>query len=277
MLKGHNSSIHWISPLGIFMCLLLSIPNANAQTPTLINMCYEEQELEPYFMGTGHQTPEQYPGIFVEIVQLLDNNVPDVSIIMHRAPWKRCLNELKQNISDVVISSYTPDRESFAVYPTAEGKLDENQAISMSQYCLFTKRSSELVWNGQQFSTIPDKPVSVPQGYSIISMLENHKLPLVFTNSSVAAMDLLAKAVTSGTVTYCEAGANYLWKNADRNTGVIAQSPTLSQKYAYLVFSKSFEQTYPSLTRQLWREVASIRDSTFPRLLDKYESLKFDE
>lgn len=247
----------------------------NISDTITINMCYEEQQLEPYFMGSGPVPPEEHPGIFIEMMYLLDENIPDIKIRLHRAPWKRCLNELKQSSTDVVIASYKPERELLGIYPKSEGTIDQTMSISTSEYCLFTKRNSELIWDGSMFTQIPQKPVAVPQGYSIISLLKQHNIPLVFTNSSLAAMDLLNKSVATGAVTYCESGGNYLWENAAYNPGIIAQSPTLTNSNAFLLFSRIFYQQYPAKAQLLWREAVAIRDTQFRQLLDKYETLRF--
>ena len=157
MPQDNNSTAHWISPVGMIFWLLLLIPETKAQTHVQIKMCYEEQELEPYFMGTGPTPPEQYPGIFVEMMYLLDQVVPDITVVMHRAPWKRCLNELKKNLSDVIIASHDVKRESYGVYPKVKGQLDKSLSITKSQYCLFTKRNRPLVWNGKsmRFAAAP--------------------------------------------------------------------------------------------------------------------------
>lgn len=256
-------------------CLLLFSVSTYAREHTTIRMCYEEQELEPYFMGKGPNPPEVNPGVFIEMMYQLEKQIPGVRIALHRVPWKRCLNELKQNVSDLVIASYENEREKIGVYPSADGVVDKTLSISTSQYCLFTKRHSKLAWNGLGFSKIPEKPVAVPQGYSVITLLQQHQLPWVNTNSSIAAMDLLSKSVVSAAVTYCEAGANYLYRNADKKVGIIAQSPPLNSRQGFLLFSKAFWQKNPDLVRQIWQDVAIIRDKEFPRLLDKYEELRF--
>lgn len=227
-------------------------------------------------MGTGPAPPASFPGIFIEMLQLLDKRFDDLQVAFHRAPWQRCLNNIKQQRSDVVVASYRPEREVFGMYPNAAGLKNELYAISTSQYCLFTSRSSELGWNGQQFSSVPESPLAVPQGYSIIPFLENHQMPIVKTNSTIAAMELLSKDLAVGAVTYCEAGANFLWDNANKKLDIKAQSPPLSPRHGYLMFSQKFFNEHRSLAKRIWQEMAMIRDAEFRKLLDKYEDRKLD-
>lgn len=261
----------------ISICLLASLLAAtyvSADSPVQVRLCYEEQQLEPFFMGTGPLPPDANPGIFIDILQKMDEQLGEVLLVFYRAPWKRCLNDITAGKADVIIASYNANRANLGVYPTKGESVDTSLAISSSLYCLFTRRDSVLQWSGTEFNVVPDKPFAVPQGYSIISLLEKHHMPMVFTNSSVAALDLLAKARVEAAATFCESGAHYLLQHAEQNTGIIARSPALSHSEAYLVFSQSFWSAHASKVRQMWRSTASLRDSEFPKLLDKYEALQ---
>ncbi len=224
-------------------------------------------------MGTSSYTPEQNPGIFIEMLYMLDQKFEHIQITFERAPWKRCLNQLRNNQSDAVIARHNQDRESFAQFPKRDGEIDQSLAISDAKYCLFTKRDSLLRWDGKGFTTVPDKPLAVPQGYSIVEMLQQHALPLVFTNSTLGSLDLLVKGRAEAAVTFCEAGANFLWNMNRPDLQIVAQSPPLNYKLGYLVFSKVFYQNHPQLATELWRQAAKIRRDNFSRLLDKYESI----
>ncbi len=247
--------------------------NTNSHQITL-KLCYEEQELAPYFLGTGPAPPKENPGIFVELMKIMESRIPGLTIEFHRVPWKRCLNELKHNQSDVLIAGFRPARDNIGLYPKFNGMPDSKQALLTSQYCLFTHADSQFSWNGQEFKYIPDKPISVPQGYSIVEFLERHDVPLVLTNSSHSAMELLAKSVTAGAVTYCESGGSFLWQNAGRSMNIIAHSPVLVTKHGYLVFSKAFAHTHPDLVNTIWQTASQIRQQHFSELLGKYEALK---
>lgn len=257
-------------------CLLLLWCLPLTATPLPLNMCYEEQELEPYFMGTGPLPPTAYPGIFIEMLQRLDERIDETNITYQRAPWQRCLNNIKQNSADLVIASYSREREAYGIYPKVEGRINTTNAISKSEYCLFTSRTTDLHWSGENFSKVPQSPLAVPQGYSIVPLLAKHQMPIVKTNSSVAAMELLVKELAIGAVTYCESGANFLWQNAHRKLNIVARSPALTTRHAYLMFSKRFFSENSALVNRLWREMSKVRDSEFRQLLDKYESRKLN-
>lgn len=238
---------------------------------------YEEQELQPFFMGEGEFAPKENPGIFIEMLQIVDSRFDDLEITFHRLPWKRCIDNLKQGEADAIVASHKFSRENFAAYPMENEMIDMDFAISTAQYCLFTKRNSKFRWDGESFSYTPNTPISVPQGYSIVSMLESHNLPLVFTNSSEGALDLLAIEKTVAAITYCEVGANYLWKNKANDLQIMAQSPSLSTRRGFLVFSKQFYEQNTDLAHRIWKEIAVIRDKDFPGMLEKYEALKSRE
>jgi len=256
------------------LCVKLAAQPHSIPPFTSLKLCYEEQELAPYFLGTGPMPPAENPGIFVELMQILESKIPGLKVEFHRVPWKRCLNELKNNQSDVVIAGFKPARDSIGHFPKLNGVPDSKQALLTSQYCLFTHSDSPLSWNGQEFKQVPDKPIAVPQGYSIVEFLEAHQLPLVMTNSSHSAMELLARSVTAGAVTYCESGGSFLWQNANRQLNIIAHSPVLVTKHGYLLFSKAFAKQHPELVSRIWQVASQIRQQYFSELLEKYEALK---
>lgn len=239
-----------------------------------LRMCYEEQELEPFFMGKGPVPPESNPGIFIEMLYKLDEQVAEIDLVLQRVPWQRCLNQLALNQSDVVIAGFQEERQKVGVFPLKHNYPDTTLAIAASHYCLFTPNDSALSWDGKKFKNFPQKPVAVPQGYVAVDLLEAQNLPLVKTNSSTAALDLLVKSVAAGAVTDCESGGHFLFKNSDRSLNIIAHSPPLLDRYGYLLFSKGFWQDNPELVQKLWSVSAKIRQQHFQSLLQKYDQLK---
>ena len=259
--------------LWLWVLYCLASVNHQASATTQISFCYEEQQLPPWFMGESAEIPATAPGIFIDMLYLLDKRIPEINISLHRVPWKRCLNELKTAESDMVVASYQKERESFAAYPMVQNQPNPNMAISRAESCLFTSKNSELNWNGEQFTNVNEHPIAVPQGYSAVALLKEFDLPLVFTNSSFAAMELLRKNRVEGTVTFCAVGKNYI-NSQPSELDIVARHPSLRQRHGYLVFSKIFRAKHPELSQQIWRTAAAIRDSEFPRLLAKYEALQ---
>lgn len=261
----------------VITCFLLVGEHANviAQTTqaTEVKFCYEEQELTPYFMGSSRFPATESPGVLIEMLYRLDEQFPGLKFTFYRAPWKRCLSDVSLNNAHAIVSSYSQERASVAVFPIEDGQVISQYAISVSKYCLFTMRDSKLRWDGKAFSRQPQKPIAVPQGYSIVSMLNEHEQPLVYTNSSISAMELLTKNRAEAAVTFCDSGAQFLWRQDDPSLGIIAQSPALSLRRGYLAFNKPFYQVHQDKVEQLWKQIALIRNREFHHLLEKYDLL----
>lgn len=248
---------------------------SNSEVTTL-RMCYEEQELTPFFTGTGPQPPEKNPGVMIEMLHMLTAALPEIRIEFQRVPWQRCLNQLAKGTSDVVVAGFQEKRAKAGVYPMKNGAPDATRAIASTQYCLFTHRGSQLSWDGAQFNMHPAKPVAVPQGYSVVTLLEQHDIPIVKTNSSKSALKLLQKSLAEGAVTHCQSGGYFLSPNKDTPWNFIAHSPPLLDRYGYLLFSRVFWQQQPQLVNQIWDQVALIKSQHFNRLMKKYDTLTTD-
>ncbi|XOV80465.1 MAG: substrate-binding periplasmic protein [Aestuariibacter sp.] len=254
----------------IFLLLLFGFSSFSFAT-IKVNFYYEEQELKPYYMGTGSVPPEDKPGIFIELLKQVDHNLKVISIQFHRRPWKRCLHKLKTNQADAIIASFKQERDTIGVYPKKNQQVDKSQALSNARYCLFTHTESPLYWTGKAFRNTTDKPLAVPQGYSVLSFLRSHSIPVVTTNSTTSALDLLLKDKAEGIVTFCETGQLLLQYQYPSAENIYAQLPALQERTAYLVFSEKFYQDYPQLAHRIWKEIKQVRNKHFGKILERYE------
>lgn len=254
-----------------FLCLL-GFVHLPTKATTFVNFYYEEQELKPYYMGADNEPPKQNPGVFIEILQQLDQSLEEISIRYHRRPWKRCLHKLKENTADAIIASYQADRDEYGVYPQKNRQPDRSLALLTSKYCLFTRASSSLIWSGESFRIAGNKPVAVPQGYSILDMLNSHGVPIVTTNSTRSGFELLINQRAEGTVTFCETGERMLRQQFPTHYEIRAQSPELQNRNAYLIFSKAFFYENDALVRKIWQEMARIREQEYVSLLARYDA-----
>lgn len=263
-------SSHILRILRCFSLLCMVSPSWVLATQE-INFYYEEQELKPYYMTKGRLPPEHNPGVFIEMLQQVDHNLDDITFTFHRRPWKRCLHKLQNNRADAIIGNHKEEREAFGHYPMINDKVDTSLVVASSKYCLFTHTDSKLTWSGEHFSQQPDKPIAVPQGYSVMSFLNHHNIPLVTTNSTRAGLALLANGRAEGAVTFCETGKQVLRQFHPDSTDIRAQQPELLQSNAYLIFSRQFFQQHPDLVKKIWTEIAQIREQHYLSLLQSYD------
>lgn len=235
-----------------------------------LKLYYEERELQPFYLGASPTPPAENPGISIEMIRMLDEAMDEIEIKYIRTPWKRALQSLEAGNADFVIASYSKEREKIGVFPTKNGLPDEQRAFMINAYCLFTESSSDFAWNRRRFSLTPTSPVSVPQGYSIIGLLQQHEIPIVETQSTEAAFELLHKERASGAVTFCETGWDYL-NQLPNGLETYKQHPHLRRAVGFLLFSHQFYQRHKILVEKMWNEVQKVRSNHYPKLLEQYE------
>ncbi|OMH39104.1 hypothetical protein [Motiliproteus sp. MSK22-1] len=238
--------------------LLLGSSWALAAESIRFDFCYEDRELLPYYRGNGSEIPEENPGKTIEAVRKLDERVDEVNIHYQRAPWKRCLALLEKGVVSGVIASYKAQREEIGVYPKKNNRDDLKRAFSLTGYCLFVRQDSNLSWNGKAFIGDLRSNLAVPRGYSITSMLTQHKISFDEVDSTDQALFLLHNQRVSGVVTLCDSGQQALSNNpqyAEINT----IAPPLVVKGGYLLVSKHFYQAHQKIVEKMWLKLVQVR------------------
>ncbi|WP_419901548.1 transporter substrate-binding domain-containing protein [Kiloniella sp.] len=99
------------------------------------SICYEDIENIPYYYGEGTEIPENKPGLYVDMINLVSQRLK-LNIVIHRAPWARCLKQLELNrVDGVVAASFKPERAKYSHYPMRLGELDVERRIVNKSYC----------------------------------------------------------------------------------------------------------------------------------------------
>lgn len=95
----------------------------------VFRMVYNNEENPPRIMGDGASINWSTPGISVEMLKMVENQV-GAQFQFKRLPWKRCLYTLEKAAADAIIpASYQPSRVDYGVYPTLDGKLDPSRSM----------------------------------------------------------------------------------------------------------------------------------------------------
>lgn len=255
----------------LFTVLILIQVQANAAgTDTRFRFCYEDKPLPPFFMGSGYQVPDRRPGIIIELMRLLQQQMPNLKIQFARAPWSRCIQRLKHGDYDGVISNFSAARMTLGVFPMKDKQPDLSRAISQTSYCLYYDQHKKLNWDGQQFISTSNLPLAVPKGYSITALLEQRKQSYQEVQSSQQAFKLLLHGRVSAVSTLCEVGDTLLNQQQGKFQDIQRNHPVLESKYAYLLVSKSFFANYPQLVQQMWEILPRIQQEQRHKLLHHY-------
>src|SRR4051794_15054111 len=103
----------------------LGMGGASAQTK--MKFAAEDKDLYPTYLGSGTDTLAEKPGVTVELIRLVAKDV-GIEPVFVRAPWRRCMELLKEGEVDAVINgSYSSARAGFAACPVAREKADEGR------------------------------------------------------------------------------------------------------------------------------------------------------
>jgi polar amino acid transport system substrate-binding protein len=217
----------------------------------------------PYYTGNGSIVPEHTPGTNILVLRALDEQLSGVTFKYLREPWKRCLSSVETGKVNGVVASYYKSRERIGIYPKKDGKIDLKRKFSTASYCLFKTVMTKLDWNGEKFTVHNDSPVAVPRGYSIIQLLEKHKMNYFEVESSADGFKLLSHGRVNGVVTLCESGRRIIKQNKKHFGHFIEDTPVLVKKSAYLMINREFYQNHTRLVEQMWDGLKDLDPQQF--------------
>ena len=238
----------------------------------ILNICYEETEVFPNFMGQGAQVAESNPGLIIDLLKIMDKELPWVKARFHRAAWSRCLKKLAQGEFNAVVAGYEPERAQYAVYPMKNGVPDISMAVSKANFCLFSQKNSQFQWHGDRFIGSQKTALVIPRGYSLVSLLERHGIIFELTFSSKLAMELLMGGRVENAITLCSTGQHFI--NQHHAQGLMAPSQVIRTQFAYLAVNKAFFNAHKNEIEQVWVSLVKNREAHFETLLKRYLALQ---
>src|SRR3954453_9114081 len=106
------------SVIGLFVVVAglgLGLNAASAQMK--MKLAAEDKDLYPTYLGSGTDTLAEKPGVTVELIRLVAKDI-GIEPVFVRAPWRRCMELLKEGEVDAVINgSYSSARTEFGAFP----------------------------------------------------------------------------------------------------------------------------------------------------------------
>ncbi|MBQ4833744.1 amino acid ABC transporter substrate-binding protein [Pseudoalteromonas sp. MMG010] len=219
--------------------------------PTVIKFCYEDKHVPPMYAGEGLVIPTQNPGASIEILRKLDASFNDMTIEYIRAPWRRCLADLKNNKVHSIIATYRAARKDFAVYPTLNNRINERGAISRFGMCLVGESSFRNAFvnskpNNKKFS------VAIPFAYGVNHRIDKTQFTIYNTLSNKHSYTLLEKGVVDASLDICQINGENV-AGYPFHSKVSQIYPPLHINDGYVVFSLAFYKQNETLTNKIWQ------------------------
>lgn len=239
-----------IAIFSILFSFGLAEAKADLGSPKL-RFCYENKEVFPHYLNNDSDVPIHRPGAAIEIIQELDRKLPNTDIEFIRAPWKRCLKELKLNKVDAVIGRYTLERSEFAIYPRqVNGMIDTTKAFSTTSSCLIHDVSLPLKWDGKSLIIEQPEGLIAPMGYSVV---EDLKL-LGFDVYEASSIELAHKLLFNGKFKVSLSDCNLKGHPAF----IVENKTPVSRVYGYLMFSKKYYWGNTDKAEFIWRILLEV-------------------
>ena len=252
--------------------LLCSFP-VYAEKPEFV-FAFEDKEGFPAYLGNGHEVPVDNPGIDIEVLRLVEQQVP-IKLVFIRLPWKRCLVELGAGRVSAVEASYKKDREKLGVYPRKpDGVVDSSKRLTSETYSLYTRKGSTLRYDLHTKKVVNLKGLLGAQsGYSIVEELRKLGHNIEESESIFTNLQKLAIGRVDGIITQQSQTDFQIKKYPKKFASIIKTEPPIKTKPYYFIISHQFAKKYPKLTQQIWDTVAELRKTKLPALYAKYYSL----
>lgn len=216
-----------------------------------LRFCYEDQELFPHYLKNDANVPQHRPGAAIEIMQALDEKLSGTVVEFSRAPWKRCLNELKLGKVDALIGRYTPERAEFGMFPRGvNGAVDTAKALSVTSSCFIHDVSLPLKWDGVKLDVALPQALIAPMGYSVVKDLKSLGFDVYEASNVKLAHKLLFKGKFKVSLSDCHL--------TTMPSFIVENRTPVTREYGYLIFSKKFYWNSTDKAEFIWRTLQNL-------------------
>ena len=236
----------------IYALLLLSPLLIQAQTITLT---YENANSYPWYLTDGE-------GIDLILLKMVDEALPELTFQYKQTPWKRCLNNLKNNVTEGCFSaSFKEKRKVFGFYPGGDIP-NKSQRLHSSSYSLYVLKQSVIDVTGKLTISGLNEKVAAPAGYSIVDDLIKRGYRVDDgALSTVRNFDKLLKGRAEAVAALTSNGNHILLKNKKYSDKIrMIKTPLILKPY-YMLFSKKFVNSNKALAEKIWATIAKLRES----------------
>ena len=256
------------SILNILPSLFLAGFSIVCHAETVFKVAYENASQFPNYLGDTSKILEK-PGASVELVKLLEKEIPDFKVKLYRYPWKQCLLMLKAGEIDGAFNgSFSKARLDVGTYPKNEGAIDETRRLTTMSYHFYKLKGAPFAWDGTNISGLTGA-IGTPLGYSIegdldrmgVKILSARDIQVNFSNLLRGKVEAIALQAVTG---------DYHIGNKSGLSAVEKVQPALKTKPYYLMLSKQFYEKNPELSEKIWDTIAKLREEKLQSLTESY-------
>ncbi len=254
----------------LFSLSLIFTSSLFAEEKTL-TFATTETNSPPYLMGTSNSIIKENPGVFIELLRLLEQNL-DINIEFKRYPHLRAIKYVQNDLVDGFFSwSFKQTRLQIAQFPMVKGEPDPSKRIVNASYAIYKLKNSNVEWDGKIFKNL-SKPIGVQHQYSIVNVLrKKYKVKVEdVTQHTSQNFERLMLGRVSAVVDIEMSADSILNSNALFKKNIIKMSPLLVTKPYYLVLSHQFVKEDPEFAEKIWSALEEIREKHLFRLMGKY-------
>jgi len=252
----------------IFLTMIASSISLFANSPTIINVSYENKATYPYYIGTSSKINFDKPGLAIEAMQSIEQKL-NIKFKFKREPGIRGQKKLQYNKTDILLfASYKKSREKIGVYPkTKDGKIDTSKKAMELSYSLYTLKDSDLNWDGKKFINLTGK-IGATKGYSIIKFLKKRDVDVSENTSNFGDPKKLIINRIQGFVNQDCKIDPFLKENPKLSKKIKKIYPPLKSKPYYMLFSHKFYNEHTDLVNKIWDELKNL--DKFTEIKKKY-------
>lgn len=260
-----KSEVTTLRILAAATALWLGATAASAQVT--LKFAAEDKELYPTYVGNGSETLAEKPGTTVELIRLTAAEI-GIKAEFVRAPWRRCLDLLKEGSVDAVINgSFSAARLEFGAFPMAGDKADSARRSLSWTYTLYRKAGTPVSWDGKAFSGLT-APIGAPLGYSIVADLKKLGVQIDEAGDAETNLRKLSAGRISGAVLLREATDPLIKAKSIPDIEVVL--PPIEVKDYYIMLSHQLVKKDPALAERFWTKFAEIRTAKGAEIEAKY-------
>lgn len=180
-----------------------------------------------------------------------------------RLPWRRCKAQVEIGVYDGAIGmGWNDERSAKYVFPEAgNGAPNAYFRIRNVNYPIYVHASSELGWDGTQFSHVR-LGITAPKGYLVEHKLKELNV-LLKTDVGVSSwLSLLKNKRVDGVVIVESIGDSMVREDGQND---IRKLDTLFyQQPVFLVFSLKQQKLSSEQMRDVWQSIANVRNTVAP-------------
>lgn len=250
--------------------LAVSVSMAFAEVKEMTFVCGDADDF-PYVVGNGPEIDPAKPGVSVDAIKMVTEKMGIKATII-RLPWKRALEiDLQDGKADgAFTASYKKEREVFGVYPSKDGKVDEEKRFSTVKYVFYKKKGTSIDYDGTELKGISGNKIGAPRGYSIVEDLKKKGYDVEETSSTLTDLKKLSLGRVGAVAALEESGDFVLSKNPDLAASIEKIAVPISSKPYFFMFSHQFVKANPEVAEKIWNALVEIREKEYKKLLAKY-------